>query len=222
MNALILARGGSKGIPRKNIKLLNGMPLIYYPINAAKNSKLIKNVYVSTDDEEISEISSRLGAKIINRPKSISEDHSTDVEAFRHFCLETGHSKPIVHLRATTPILDPSVIDEAVIVFNDNRKDITSLRSGHKMSESAFKCLLIGEKYWEPIINGFDFNTPRQLCKDTYSANGYVDIVDPGVFMNHDTFYGNKIFPFVTAFSPEIDTLEDFYYIEYLMSKKNV
>lgn len=219
MISLILARGGSKGIPRKNIKLLNGMPLIYYPINAAKNSKLIKNVYVSTDDEEISEISSQLGARVIKRPQSISGDHSTDVEAFRHFCLETGYYKPIIHLRATTPILDPSVIDEAITTFNNNKADITSLRSGHKMSESAFKCLLKGEKYWEPIVDGFDFNAPRQLCKDTYSANGYIDIVDPTVFMNHDTFYGDRIFPFVTAFSPEIDTLDDFYYIEFLINK---
>ncbi len=219
MITLILARGGSKGVPRKNIKLLNGMPLIYYPINAAKNSNFIKDVYVSTDDEEISEISSQLGAKVIIRPQSISEDNSTDVEAFRHFCKETGHSEPIVHLRATTPILDSQVIDEAIITFNDNKNNITSLRSGHKMSESAFKCLLKGEKYWEPIIDGFDFNAPRQLCKDTYSANGYVDIVDPSIFMNNDTFYGDKIFPFVTAFSPEIDTLDDFYYIEFLMNK---
>jgi CMP-N-acetylneuraminic acid synthetase len=66
VKCLILARGGSKGVPKKNIKILNGKPLIYYVIDAAKKSKKISEIYVSTDDEEISEIVKKYGVKIIN------------------------------------------------------------------------------------------------------------------------------------------------------------
>jgi CMP-N,N'-diacetyllegionaminic acid synthase len=73
--AIIPARGGSKGIPRKNIKLLSGQPLIAYVIKTAMNSRYIDDVVVSTDDEEIAEIARIYGAKIIMRPQALAEDH---------------------------------------------------------------------------------------------------------------------------------------------------
>ena len=60
---------------------------------------------------------------------------------------------------------------------------------------------------------------PRQKCPKTYTPNGHVDIVNPKVFMNGNDFYGNKIYPFITKFTPEIDTMEDFEYIKFLMNK---
>lgn len=219
MIALILARGGSKGVPKKNVKELNGIPLIFYPIDAANKSNLISSVFVSTDDEEISEISKKYGATVIDRPPNISGDKSLDIDAFIHFCSKLSHTEPIVHLRATTPILDPKVIDEAINQFETNKNYITSLRSGHKTSESAFKYFVKGEKYWEPIIKGTSVDGPRQGYPETYIPNGYVDIVRPDVFMNEKSLHGDKIFPFITDFAPEIDTIDDFYYIEYLMNK---
>ena len=71
---IIPARGGSKGIPRKNIKLLNWKPLIYYTINSSRNSKYIDDFYVSTDDDEIAEIAKKYGAEIIERPKELAGD----------------------------------------------------------------------------------------------------------------------------------------------------
>lgn len=72
--AVIPARGGSKGIPKKNIRLMNGKPLISYSINNAKNSKYITDVFVSTDSDEIAEVASDCGAEIIKRDKSLSSD----------------------------------------------------------------------------------------------------------------------------------------------------
>ena len=80
MNALILARGGSKGVPRKNIKDLCGKPLIYYPIEVAKKSKQISEIYVSTDDEEIANIATYYGAQVIIRPPELANDNSLDVD----------------------------------------------------------------------------------------------------------------------------------------------
>lgn len=219
MISLILARGGSKGIPRKNIKELNEKPLLFYPIEAAVKTKWISKVFVSTDDEEIAELAIKKGAIVIMRPSDISGDNSTDIEAFKHFCLETKHLKePIVHLRATTPILDHSVIDEAILIYKENIDNFTSLRSAHETSESAFKFYIKGEKYWEPIDKILS-SKPRQMCTKTYTPNGYVDIVNPKVFLNSESLYGDKIYPFITKYSPEIDTLDDFHYIEYLISK---
>ncbi len=137
MIALILARGGSKGIPKKNIKKLLGKPLIEYVITSAKESKKITDIYVSSDDEEIIEISKKLGCKIIIRPSELSTDTSLDIDSFRHFCKELNYTEPIIHLRATTPLINHSVIDDAIEVFLKNKSLITSLRSAHETSESV-------------------------------------------------------------------------------------
>jgi len=219
MVALILARGGSKGVIRKNLKLLNGEPLLAYPIKAAMRSKRITKVYVSTEDPEIAEVAEGLGATIINRPKDLAKDDSLDIESFIHFSISSQHTEPIVHLRATTPILDEAIIDEAINVFETNINDYTSLRSAHKLSESVYKFYTMGDKYWEPIDKDLT-DQPRQSCPDVYSPNGYVDIVKPEIFLSGKTFYGDKIYPYITDHTPEVDTLNDFMYIEHLMNVK--
>ena len=222
MIALILARGGSKGVPKKNIKQLMGKPLIEYVITSAKESKKITDVYVSSDDEEIIEISKNLGCKIIVRPNELSTDTSLDIDSFRHFCKELNHTEPIIHLRATTPLVNPLVIDNAIEVFLKNKKNITSLRSAHETSESVYKFYTKNGEFWQPIVDNMDTNLPRQSYPKTYSPNGYVDIVTPEIFMDSDSFYGDKIYSFITDKTYEIDTIDDFNYIEYILSKKNV
>lgn len=221
MISLILARGGSKGIERKNIKKLLNQPLIYYVINAAKKSKKISEIYVSSDDSEILEISKNLGCQVIQRPNEISTDISLDIDSFRHFCIENNHTEPLVHLRATTPLIDPIVIDDAIRIFIENEKRITSLRSAHETSESVYKFYKKNGDFWSPIDDSIDPTLPRQSYPKTYSPNGYIDIVKPSVFMTSDSFYGEKIYSFITDKTYEIDTIEDFNYVEYIL-KKNV
>jgi CMP-N,N'-diacetyllegionaminic acid synthase len=220
MISLILARGGSKGIPKKNIKQLMGKPLIEYVITSAKESKKITDIYVSSDDEEIIEISKNLGCKIIVRPHDLSTDTSLDIDSFRHFCKELNHAEPIIHLRATTPLVSSLVIDDAIEVFLKNKNKITSLRSAHETSESVYKFYKKNGEFWGPIVDNLDTNLPRQSYPKTYSPNGYVDIVKPEIFMNSDSFYGDKIYSFITDKTYEIDTIDDFNYIEYILSKK--
>jgi CMP-N,N'-diacetyllegionaminic acid synthase len=221
MVSLILARGGSKGVKKKNIKKLLGKPLIEYVITSAKQSKKITDIYVSSDDEEIIEISKKLGCKIIVRPSELSNDLSLDVDSFRHFCEELNYTEPIIHLRATTPLISPLVIDDAIEVYLKNKNMLTSLRSAHETSESVYKFYKQNGLYWYPIVDGMDTNLPRQSYPKTYSPNGYIDIVNPQVFMNSDSFYGDKIYSFITDKTYEIDTIDDFNYIEYILTKKN-
>tara|TARA_R110001583_G_scaffold48541_2_gene152086 strand:- start:15652 stop:16320 length:669 start_codon:yes stop_codon:yes gene_type:complete len=218
MNCIILARGGSKGVPKKNIKILKGQPLIAYPIQTALQSQKISNVYVSTDCEEIADISKSLGAKIIERPDFLADDHSLDVDAFRHAVTTLNDYSDMVHLRATTPITEHQIVDSAIKLFELN-PDCTALRSAHEFSESVYKFFRKNGDYWDgffPHLKGEYYNLPRQNFEKSYLPNGYVDIVRPEVFMNSDSFHGKKILSFVTPYSIEVDTMEDFKMLEWI------
>lgn len=222
MNVLILARGGSKGIYKKNISLLNGKPLIYYPINAAKNCKKINNIFVSTDDNEIAEIAETYGATIIKRPIKISGDNSKDIEAFVHFVNETNDYSNIIHLRSTSPQVSSNHIENAIKFFS-NDKECTSLRSSHTMEESIFKFYLKKDKFYENIVlkDGVDYSeSPRQRAPQIFIPNGIVDIIKPNHFMNNKNLYGNKILCYETEKIIEIDSKQDLEYLNYLLQNK--
>ena len=111
LKAIIAARGGSKRVPGKNIKLLKNKPLIVYPITEAKKCKYISEVYVSTDDTDIKKVAEEYGAKIIMRPKKYATDTALDIEVMRHAVRVLNDEDDIVHLRASTPIIKSEVID---------------------------------------------------------------------------------------------------------------
>lgn len=222
MNCIILARGGSKGLPNKNIKLLEGKPLLAYPIEAALKTKNINKVYVSTDSQQIADVAYKFGASVIRRPDHLSTDKSLDIDALRHTVGFLENYEDLVQLRATTPIISPKILDEAIELFNNNKEECTSLRSAHEFSESVYKFFKCDGKYWDGFFPGMEgeyYNLPRQYFPKSYLPNGYIDIVRPKVFMNKDTLHGNKILSFITPYVIEIDTKEDFERLE--MSVKN-
>jgi CMP-N,N'-diacetyllegionaminic acid synthase len=221
MISLILARGGSKGVPDKNIKVLGGFPLIAYPVITAKKCRFITDVYVSTDSEKISEIAKDFGAKIIDRPSELAQDNSLDVDAFRHAVGVLGYSGDILHLRATTPLSDYLIVEKGIEHYIANIQKCTSMRSGHKTSETVYKFFKKDGKFWSglfPDMAGEYYNSGRQELPVTYKPNGYVDVVKTDVFMSGNTFHGNRILSFETPNAVEIDTVEEFEYLEYLIS----
>ena len=112
---IIPARGGSKGIPRKNIKSVFGKPLIYWSIQAAKKSKLLNKFYVSTEDPEIARISSEFGAPVLKRPENLSQDDSTTMAVLQHhFQKDLEDTKAIVLLQCTSPYRDELLIDDCI------------------------------------------------------------------------------------------------------------
>ena len=110
--ALILARGGSKEVPKKNIRLLSGEPLISYSINCAKYSE-VDEVWVSTDNKAIKGISLGLGAKVIDRPDEFARDESPSEDAILHFA-ENVDFDVLVFMQPTSPLLRPSYINDGL------------------------------------------------------------------------------------------------------------
>ena len=96
--SVILARGGSKGVPGKNIKKIKNIPLLGYPILASKKTKYISDIYVSTDDDEIKEVALEYGANVIDRPSEFAQDDSLDIDAMRHAVEYLQSYDDIVHL----------------------------------------------------------------------------------------------------------------------------
>jgi len=209
MTAIIPARAGSIGVPRKNIVPIGVHPLIAYSIVACKLSKRINRIIVSTEDEEIAEIARSYGAEVpFMRPKEYSENDSRDVEFLNHF-FDNINVEEAAFIRPTTPLRSPFILDKAIDVYYENKSLITSLRSLHKANSSPFK--MFGVK--ENICHGFfkDYNGienysnyPRQFFPNAYEGNGHIDIVKREVVKNGDTF-GDKIYAFVVDKITDID-----------------
>jgi len=226
--AIIPARGGSKGVPRKNIKLLKGFPLIAYSITAAKLSKLINRVIVSTESSEIAEIAQKYGAEVpFLRPVKYAQDRSPDIDFIRHAIdwfaeHETNQPELLVHLRPTTPLRDPTLIDKAI---NDivNNNEATALRSVHELAEPPQKMFGIENGYLTGLFPQETrpeyYNLPRQVFPKAYCPNGYVDIIRTAYVKKHNTLHGPRMIGFVTPFTIEIDNPDDFNHLEYSLEK---
>jgi len=226
--AVIPARGGSKGVPRKNIKILKGFPLIAYSIAAAKLSKKTDRVIVSTESPEIAEIAKKFGAEVpFLRPEEYAHDRSPDIDFVRHaidWFAKNESDKPelFVHLRPTTPLRDPVLIDKAIGEILRNN-EATALRSVHELAEPPQKMLGIEHGYLTGLFPHETrpeyYNLPRQVFPKAYHPNGYVDIIRTGYVTKTNTLHGPRMIGFVTPFTIEIDNPEDFSHLEYSIDK---
>lgn len=229
MIAIIPARGGSKGVPKKNIRNLGGYPLIAYSIVACRLSKKIDRIIISTDSPEIARIAESFGVEVpFMRPPEISKDTSTDIEFMEHaidwFQKNEGKTPEfLVHIRPTTPLRDPELIDQAVEKLID-KPEATSLRSLHEIRESPYKLFGIKDDFLVGLYPDDPrpeyYNLPRQNFPPVYQPNGYVDIVKSETILKLKSLHGSKILSFLTPDVGEIDSLDDFDYIQYILDKK--
>ena len=216
--ALIPARGGSKGVPRKNIKKIAGHPLLAYSIAACEKSKYIDKIFVSTDDEEIARISKEYGAIVpFIRPSEYATDSATDYDVLKHF-FQNIDVDDLAYIRPTTPLRDPAHLDEAVERYFEKRGALTAVRSAHEMPESPYKLFKIEGEYFQSFFEDFKgiknyTNLPRQRFPKAYQPNGYVDIVKRGVVESGASF-GEKIFPYITNLVTEVDLPYQFEMLE--------
>lgn len=223
MIALIPARGGSKRLPNKNIKLLNGKPLIAYTIEAALQAKEISRVIVSTDYEDIKKVALQYGAELpFLRPDFLATDGSSSLDVFRYTIkrLEEEENRVIdnfVVLQPTSPLRTNKHIDEAIALFK--KKQAKAVVSYCKEFHSIFWHKKIDSK--GKVINIFegDFSKNRQEIEETYFPNGAIYVFDKNyIFTTID--YSTDCYAYIMdrKHSIDIDTIDDFEYAEFLMN----
>lgn len=219
--ALVTARSGSKGIPDKNLKQLGNHSLLEWSIKSTLKSSEVTKVFLSTDSEEYAKLGESFGAIVpFLRPAELASDTAVDLDVFKHFLTEIKElPQAIVHIRPTTPLRNPLIINDAVINYMKLKNEITSLRSVHEMSESAYKTFEVSDqgllKSIASVADGDKANLPRQAFPKTYQANGYVDVLNPEFILKEHKLHGDKIFAFKTPVVTEVDTLSDLEYLNW-------
>ena len=228
--ALIPARGDSKGIPRKNIRLLVGKPLIAWSIEAAKQSQCIDRVIVSTDNEEIAGVARHAGAEVpFLRPVEFAQDLTPDTPVFEHalaWLAEHEEYRPdiIVHLRPTGPLRTAREIDEAVALLADH-PEADSVRSVEEPAKPPFKMWQKEGEYMKPFaaVAGMkDFHTmPRQLLPKVYQTTADIGVMWRRTVEDKKSVIGERMLPYVLERpTVDIDREIDFEIAEMLLQKQ--
>lgn len=219
--ALIPARGGSKGIPRKNLRDFAGAPLIAYSIAAALQAERVTRVIVSTDDPEIAEVSRAWGAKTpFMRPAQLAQDDTTDFPVFEHalkWLRENEGYLPgiVIQLRPTSPVRPIGLLDEAVKLLIDNPEG-DCVRGVVPSGQNPFKMWRINDNgQLKPLLEvagiSEPYNAPRQALPPTFWQTGHIDAIRTSTILQKRSLTGDVILPILIdpIYTVDIDTLED-------------
>ena len=219
--SIITARGGSKGLVGKNIKLLCGEPMINYTISAALECPLIDKVYVTTDCKNIARVSQKAGANIIMRPESLAKDNSSSTDAVLH-ALEDIESRDELYdnfilLQPTSPLRNSVHISKAIHDYMHSGKKC--LWSICEVEHHPEKMLLIKRNSLHPLGDQKKLSSPRHLLPKVYRQNGSIYITNVKVFKKLKTFYIPPVLPFLMKpeESIDIDSYTDFMLAETIM-----
>jgi N-acylneuraminate cytidylyltransferase len=230
--AIIPARGGSKGIPRKNIRPFSGYPLIAWSIAAARQSSAVTRTLVSTDDEEIAAVARSFGAETpFLRPAEFAQDDTTDLPVFVHalrWLAENEGYRPevVVQLRPTSPIRPRGCVDEAVRILLAHpdadcvRGVVPAGQNPHKMwrlpggEDAPMQNLLEVSGLAEP------YNAPRQALPPVYWQTGHIDAIRAATILEKGSMSGAAIYPLVIdpRYTVDLDNLSDWTKAEWLAS----
>jgi N-acylneuraminate cytidylyltransferase len=220
--AVIPARGGSKGIPRKNLARVAGRPLIAWSIEAGVAAESVDRVVVSTDDEEIAEVARTCGAEVpFLRPSELARDDTPDLPVFQHLLAELdapGAAGPdtaielLVHLRPTSPLRPEGLVDEGIRLLRADA-DADSVRSLSAPPKTPYKMWRVEHGVLEPLLGGWDrelFNRPRQQLPEVWVHDGVLDVVRAPV-VRAGSMCGRRVLPLFTppGTAVDIDTPDD-------------
>jgi len=230
---LILARGGSKSIPKKNIKNLGGKPLIAHTIEKAKASKYIDRLVLSTDDVEIGEVGRKYGAETpFMRPKELAEDSTQDFPVFVHaikWLEENENWRPdfIVHLRPTHPFRKTEHIDKGIELLAENQ-EADSVWTVGIPPVTPYKMFTVGaDGFLKPVLSiageKETFNWPRQKLPKAYNHYGQVDVTRYETIMQKNSMCGENILPIILEVEVfDIDSLLDWEFAEFMIEKNKI
>jgi CMP-N,N'-diacetyllegionaminic acid synthase len=213
---LIPARKGSKSITNKNIRLINGKPLLAYSVEHAAQSKLINRILVSTDSDKYGRIARKHGAEyLFLRPGNISGDKATDLEVFKHaldWLLMNENYVPdiCVHLRPTYPIRDPQDIDNMIKIITGN-PEIDSVRSVAISPETPYKMWSRNEEgYIKPLLDckiPEAYNQPRQILPVVYLQNACIDVIRTSTILHKKSMTGDRIYGYIMEQNWDVDLI---------------
>ena len=223
--ALIPARGGSKGVRRKNLRRVGGKPLLAHTVSAACGSALVERTFVSSEDAEILELAASLGAEPVRRPSDFATDEASAVDVVLHFIdwlpEELRRQNPcIVYLQPTSPLRTSEHIDAALRRMAE--LNASTLLSVTALSASPYKSFKIdGNGRLESLFDEKLSNCRRQDLPTTYIPNGAIYAFCLSDFLDRGGFPSNGSVPFVMSEqeSVDIDTEEDFALVEKLLEQ---
>jgi CMP-N,N'-diacetyllegionaminic acid synthase len=220
--SIIPARGGSKGLPGKNIRPMCGHPLIAYSILAAQSARLINRVVVSTDDPNIANVAKQYGAEVpVMRPAEYAEDKSNDYDVFSHMLnwLKVNENYTpdyVVQFRPTSPIRQIDHINDAIDKLISSSCD--SLRIVTEAPITPYKMWNVSS-FEEPMVPLIQqdhiyepYNQARQSLPKVYWQTGYLDVIKWKTIMLHNSMSGKSILPFFVdqKYAIDIDNIDDF------------
>ena len=227
---MIPARSGSKTIKNKNIKKINKKPLIYYSLKFAKDLKFFDKIIFSSDSSSYLKLASKYGKFYLHkRSKFSSSDKASDYDIFKNFIVDhkkksTLLPKYFAHLRPTTPIRSKKTVINALKSFIKKSKEYSSLRTVSQMSETSYKSLrIVNNRLCSIIKKDFNmdlYNKPQGYFPKTFVANGIIDIYLTSNILK-GFLLGKKVYPFVVKdLNSDIDSSQDFEFVEYNIKKK--
>jgi N-acylneuraminate cytidylyltransferase len=230
---IVPARGGSKGLPHKNLRPLAGFPLLAWTIAAGRAAATVDAVLVSTDDGEIAEVARGFGAEApFLRPAELARDDTPDLPVFEHALRwlegERGWTPElVVQLRPTSPFRPVGMVDEAVALLRAHA-GADSLRAVTSPSQTPYKMWRLEGRRLQPLLGSFEeelFNAPRQRLPPVYWQTGHIDVVRPEtILLGQRSMTGRNIVPFVVdpRYAVDIDTLEQLELAEWLLARDTV
>ncbi len=213
---LIPARGGSKGVPRKNVRQLGGIPLIEWSIRAALCARLLASVVVTTEDDQIADVAQRAGARVpFRRPRELARDDSPTLPVVQHAldCLASLGEEydAVVLLQPTSPFRSAADIDQAIELWNEGDHDtVLSVRPIPSEFHPRWAMLTTSEGTIDWAMDQEDIPTQRQRLDEAYCRDGAIYLSSSSVIRSGSLF-GRRICPIVLAdaASINIDTPED-------------
>ena len=223
--AIIPARGGSRGVPGKNIRLLNGKHLICHTIEEVLKSFYPLRVIVSTDDAVIASISEKCGADVIQRPAELARDDSPRIDAIFHVIDSMKDYMPpdiVILLQATSPLRNTEDIDAAIELYYNCKCDSVSVISMCKVDHSPYWCFKFDDDHeFKPLFGDKYLRMRRQELPEIYRPNGSIYITSLSNLNKNKEFYCDHIIPYIMPAERSIDIDEeiDFVIAEQLIKK---
>lgn len=219
--AIIPARSGSKSVQDKNIRIMNGKPMLAYSIEQALSSSKINRVIVSTDSPKYQAIAKEYGAEVpFLRPAKISQDTSLDIEVFQHSLHwlqnnEQYYADICVHLRPTHPIRDPADIDKMISILEED-PTLDAIRSVSPAKQTPYKMWLFSDETSHQIhpVTSCEvpeaYNAPRQKLPKVYMQNACIDVIRSGTILKKNSMTGDKVAGFKMEYDFDVDTESEF------------